>query len=58
MAAMDAPEALDHLGTLSEDDRVYVLGWLVFRHPASYEQALLNIKLNGMIAKRHAEGAK
>lgn len=50
--AMEPAQALDHLDTLSDEDRVYVLGWLVFRHPATYDQALANIKLNEMIRKR------
>jgi hypothetical protein len=52
---MDAAEALDHLGTLSDENRTYVLGWMVYRHPATYEQALMNLKLNQMIAKRTAK---
>jgi hypothetical protein len=54
---MTGQQALARVEELGQEDRAYVLAWLVMNHPASVDKALTALELNAL-CKRHVNGSQ
>ena len=53
--AMTGQEALEKMRTLDSRDRTYVLGWPAYRHPVTFQGAVANLEINGIVEKAAAD---